>query len=75
MQQLDVPTVRELEDFIIAECFYSNIVQGKLDQTQRCLHVGVGGDKKWQALGLGGGCQGGGGTKLGQEQRCLHVGV
>lgn len=53
MQQLDVPTVRELEDFIIAECFYSNIVQGKLDQTQRCLHVGVGGDREWQALGGG----------------------
>eukprot|EP00877_Chromochloris_zofingiensis_P010675 jgi/Chrzof1/5861/Cz16g18140.t1 len=39
MQQLDIPTVRELEDFIITECFYSNILQGKLDQRQRCLQV------------------------------------
>lgn len=27
MQQLDIPTVRELEDFIITECFYTNIVK------------------------------------------------
>mmetsp|Transcript_7131 Transcript_7131/g.15602 ORF Transcript_7131/g.15602 Transcript_7131/m.15602 type:complete len:269 (+) Transcript_7131:95-901(+) len=39
MQHLDIPTVRELEDFLITECFYANIIQGKLDQKQRALHV------------------------------------
>jgi hypothetical protein len=39
MDQLDIPTVRELEDFIIAECFYTNVIKGKLDQKQRCLQV------------------------------------
>lgn len=45
MAELDVPTVRELEDFIITECFYTNVVKGKLDQKQHCLQVwGVDGE-------------------------------
>jgi COP9 signalosome complex subunit 7 len=39
MQQLDIQTVRELEDFIISECFFLELVKGKLDQKQRCLQV------------------------------------
>ncbi|KAG1672609.1 hypothetical protein FOA52_002089 [Chlamydomonas sp. UWO 241] len=39
MAALDIPTVREVEDFIIAECFYTGVVKGKLDQRQRCLQV------------------------------------
>lgn len=39
MQQLEIPSVRELEDFIIKECFYSNIVNGKLNQSKHSLHV------------------------------------
>jgi hypothetical protein len=39
MSQLDIPTVRELEDFLITECFYNNILKGKLDQKQRALQV------------------------------------
>ncbi|GAX77021.1 hypothetical protein CEUSTIGMA_g4468.t1 [Chlamydomonas eustigma] len=39
MQQLDIQTVRELEDFIISECFYKGLVKGRLDQRQRCLQV------------------------------------
>ena len=31
--------MRELEDFLITDCFYTGIVRGKLDQKQRCLHV------------------------------------
>jgi len=40
-QQLDIATVRQLEDFIITECFYTNIISGKLDQKKACLQVGV----------------------------------
>uniref|UniRef100_A0A7R9VU50 PCI domain-containing protein n=1 Tax=Chlamydomonas euryale TaxID=1486919 RepID=A0A7R9VU50_9CHLO len=39
MECLDIPTVRELEDFIITECFYTHVVTGKLDQKQRSLQV------------------------------------
>lgn len=39
MEQLNIPTVRELEDFIITECFYTNLVKGKLDQKLHCLQV------------------------------------
>lgn len=38
-QQLDIATVRELEDFLITECFYDSILKGKLDQQQACLQV------------------------------------
>jgi len=31
--------VRQLEDFIITECFYTNIIGGKLDQKKACLQV------------------------------------
>jgi len=39
MQQLDLATVRELEDFIISECFYTGLAKGKLDQKMRVLQV------------------------------------
>ncbi|GBG70165.1 hypothetical protein CBR_g6296 [Chara braunii] len=39
MDQLDVSNVRELEDLLINECMYTGIVQGKLDQRQRCFEV------------------------------------
>jgi len=39
MEQLDIPNVRELEDLLITEGFYAQLFKGKLDQTQRCLHV------------------------------------
>ncbi|KAL2330069.1 hypothetical protein Fmac_017650 [Flemingia macrophylla] len=39
MQELDLTSVRELEDFLIHECIYAGIVRGKLDQLQRCFGV------------------------------------
>lgn len=39
MAQLDIANVRELEDFIISECFYPGLVGGKLDQRGQSLHV------------------------------------
>ncbi|KAK7286982.1 hypothetical protein RJT34_22372 [Clitoria ternatea] len=39
MQELDVPNVRELEDFLIDECIYVGIVRGKLDHLGRCFQV------------------------------------
>eukprot|EP00983_Pelagomonas_calceolata_P063857 1147891-Pelagomonas_calceolata.AAC.6 len=38
-QQLEIPTIRQLEDFIITECFYTSIIAGKLDQKKACLQV------------------------------------
>ena len=38
-RDLGLRNVRELEDFLITDCFYTGIVRGKLDQRQRCLHV------------------------------------
>ncbi|KAF5843686.1 hypothetical protein DUNSADRAFT_10861 [Dunaliella salina] len=38
-QQLEIPTVRQLEDFIITECFYTSIIAGKLDQKKACLQI------------------------------------
>eukprot|EP00891_Asterochloris_glomerata_P002000 jgi/Astpho2/2000/e_gw1.00038.238.1_t len=38
-RDLGLHNVRELEDFLITDCFYTGIVRGKLDQKQRCLHV------------------------------------
>eukprot|EP00878_Enallax_costatus_P025374 GHUV01027146.1.p1 GENE.GHUV01027146.1~~GHUV01027146.1.p1 ORF type:complete len:172 (+),score=51.46 GHUV01027146.1:552-1067(+) len=38
-QQLAISTVRDLEDFIITDCFYTGLVVGKLDQRQSCLQV------------------------------------
>mmetsp|Transcript_8923 Transcript_8923/g.15470 ORF Transcript_8923/g.15470 Transcript_8923/m.15470 type:complete len:304 (-) Transcript_8923:359-1270(-) len=38
-KELDIATVRELEDFLITECFYSYILKGKLDQKKACLQV------------------------------------
>jgi COP9 signalosome complex subunit 7 len=31
--------VRDLEDFLITECFYSGIIKGSLDQKAGCLYV------------------------------------
>uniref|UniRef100_A0A061RVR6 COP9 signalosome complex subunit 7 n=1 Tax=Tetraselmis sp. GSL018 TaxID=582737 RepID=A0A061RVR6_9CHLO len=39
MSELDISNVRELEDLLITECFYSHVLKGKLDQCKRCLHV------------------------------------
>ena len=39
MQQLGISNIRQLEDFVIGECFYAGIIKGKLDQQQQCLHV------------------------------------
>ncbi|KAJ4848643.1 hypothetical protein Tsubulata_023489 [Turnera subulata] len=39
LEELEVPNVRELEDFLIDECIYSGIVKGKLNQLDRCLQV------------------------------------
>ncbi len=39
MSQLDIQNVRELEDLLISECYYTGLLKGKLDQKQRCLHV------------------------------------
>lgn len=39
MSQLEVPTVRQLEDLLINDCMYTGIVRGKLDQQKRCLEV------------------------------------
>ncbi|KAF6263762.1 hypothetical protein COO60DRAFT_1488339 [Scenedesmus sp. NREL 46B-D3] len=36
---LAISTVRDLEDFIISDCFYTGLVAGKLDQRQSCLQV------------------------------------
>ncbi|KAF8059698.1 csn7 [Scenedesmus sp. PABB004] len=36
---LSIGTVRDLEDFIITDCFYAGLVAGKLDQRQSCLQV------------------------------------
>lgn len=39
MEQLEIPNVRQLEDLLITECFYQDLINGKLDQCQRCLIV------------------------------------
>mgnify|MGYP007043470436 CR=1 FL=1 len=39
MRQLEVPTVRELEDLLIDECTATGLVRGKLDQRRRCFEV------------------------------------
>lgn len=39
MAQLDLVSIRELEDLIISDCIYTGVVQGRLDQRARCLHV------------------------------------
>ena len=38
MKDLEIPNVRELEDYII-ECIYNGLLSGKLDQKNRMLHV------------------------------------
>lgn len=37
--QLSISTVRDLEDFLITDCFYTGLVNGKLDQRSGCLQV------------------------------------
>eukprot|EP00887_Chlorella_sp_A99_P005621 scaffold1.g5621.t1 len=36
---VEVGNVRQLEDMLITDCFYSGLIRGKLDQEHRCLHV------------------------------------
>ena len=38
MQQLDIGSLRELEDLII-DCIYNELVEGKLDQLNQKFHV------------------------------------
>lgn len=51
-QQLQVGSVRELEDFVITNCFYSKVVQGKLDQRNGALqvHDAIGRDVRAESL-------------------------
>ncbi len=39
MEELEIGSVRELEDLIITHCFYPRLVSGKLDQQQGCLQA------------------------------------
>ena len=39
MAQLDLSSVRALEDLLINDCIYAGIVKGKLDQRQHCFEV------------------------------------
>ena len=39
LEQLDLKSIRELEDFLINECIYTEMLNGKLDQQSRCLEV------------------------------------
>ena len=39
MAELEIDNIRDLEDFLISECFHCDLVRGKLDQKQRCLFV------------------------------------
>lgn len=36
---LEIGSLRELEDFLITQCFYASIIQAKLDQKQRALQA------------------------------------
>ena len=38
-QALDLPSIRELEDFIIQDCIYTGLLKCKLDQQGRRIHV------------------------------------
>ncbi len=46
--------MRELEDFLITECFYNSILKGKLDQRQRALQVRAGDGMGWDGMGWDG---------------------
>lgn len=39
MEILEIPDMRVLEDFLIADCFYPQVIKGKLDQKSRVLHI------------------------------------
>lgn len=39
MSKLGIDNVRQLEDLLITECFYADLLKGKLDQEQSCLIV------------------------------------
>ncbi|GAB4817609.1 hypothetical protein N2152v2_004655 [Parachlorella kessleri] len=39
MGRLDVSSVRELEDLLITDCFYSGLLRGKLDQERKSLQI------------------------------------
>lgn len=39
MEELEFKTVRELEDFLIEECMYPGILQGRFDQVSRVLYI------------------------------------
>jgi hypothetical protein len=39
LECLELQSVRELEDFIIQQCIYADILKCKLDQVSSCVHV------------------------------------
>lgn len=39
MEELDIPTVRQLEDFLINDCIYTGLVKGRLNQKEKLLRV------------------------------------
>ena len=38
-RKLEIDTVRQLEDLLITECIYGNVIKGRLDQRARCFRV------------------------------------
>lgn len=39
LRRLELPSVRALEDLLIADCLYGGLLRGKLDQLNKCLLV------------------------------------
>eukprot|EP00884_Botryococcus_braunii_P003456 jgi/Botrbrau1/13110/Bobra.0187s0067.1 len=39
MESLDIPTVRQLEDFLINHCIYAGLIKGRLNQKEKLLRV------------------------------------
>ncbi len=41
MSQLDIASLRDLEDLLITDCLYAGLLKGRLDQQHRCFQVGI----------------------------------
>lgn len=39
MESLDIPTVRQLEDFLINDCIYAGLIKGRLNQKEKLLRI------------------------------------
>ena len=52
MRQLDVSGVRQLEDLLITDCFYPQLLKGSLDQKARCLQVRHGVDHPLASMSM-----------------------